>query len=104
MSHLQGLGYNYINTPIITCADCEGAGEMFQVTSGVLPHSGLVRDCDCAAITDCSCSEFVSCAHSHQVSDIKQKDGQIDYGEDFFNKKAFLTVSGQLNAETFGMQ
>jgi asparaginyl-tRNA synthetase len=41
-------------------------------------------------------------AHA-QVADIKQKDGNIDFSEDFFDKKAFLTVSGQLNAETFGM-
>jgi aspartyl/asparaginyl-tRNA synthetase len=73
----QSLGYAYINTPLITASDCEGAGEMFQVTSGILPADGT-------------------------IAGIKQtKDGKIDYSEDFFKKKAFLTVSGQLNAETY---
>ena len=64
----QERGFFYINTPIITGADCEGGGELFQVTT----------------LTD------------------KQKVlKEINYEEDFFKKKAYLTVSGQLNAEIF---
>ncbi len=64
-------GYNWIATPIITASDCEGAGEMFRVST--LDMENLPR-------TD---------------------KGQIDYSEDFFGKEAFLTVSGQLNVETY---
>ena len=65
---------NFINvhTPIITGSDCEGAGEMFHVTTFDLEH-------------------------------VPQKDGEVDYSRDFFKKPASLTVSGQLNAETFAM-
>jgi len=63
----------YVHTPIITGSDCEGAGEMFQVTT----------------------------------MDLKQiprnEDGSIDYREDFFGKETNLTVSGQLNGETYAM-
>jgi asparaginyl-tRNA synthetase len=75
-AYFQGLGYLYINTPIITASDCEGAGEMFQVTSGLLPADG-------------------------KIEGIKQKDGMLDYSQDFFSKKAYLTVSGQLNGEAY---
>ena len=69
----QERGFVYIHTPIITASDCEGAGEMFRVTTldlENLPRTG---------------------------------DGAVDYGEDFFGKSANLTVSGQLNAENFAM-
>lgn len=62
-------GFFYIHTPIITASDCEGAGEMFQVTT--LDPNNLPR-------TD---------------------KGDIDYSQDFFGRKTFLTVSGQLSAE-----
>ena len=65
--YFQQHGFIYFHAPIITASDCEGAGEMFQVTS--LP-----------------------------LDKIK---GEIDYSKDFFGKKAGLTVSGQLQAETF---
>ena len=64
-------GYVYINTPIITASDCEGAGEMFQVTT---------LDLDRVA-----------------------KSGKVEYDKDFFGKKAGLTVSGQLEGETFAL-
>ena len=64
-------GYVYVNTPIITASDCEGAGEMFQVTT---------LDLDRIA-----------------------KSGKVEYDKDFFCKKAGLTVSGQLEGETFAM-
>ncbi|WP_108649757.1 asparagine--tRNA ligase [Dongshaea marina] len=64
-------GYNWISTPIITASDCEGAGEMFRVST---------LDMQNLPLTD---------------------KGEVDYSEDFFGKEAFLTVSGQLNVETF---
>ena len=64
-------GYVYVNTPIITASDCEGAGEMFQVTT---------LDLDRVA-----------------------KSGKVEYDKDFFGKKAGLTVSGQLEGETYAM-
>ena len=64
-------GYVYVNTPIITASDCEGAGEMFQVTT---------LDLDKIA-----------------------KSGKVEYDKDFFGKKAGLTVSGQLEGETYAM-
>ncbi|MBE6966982.1 MAG: asparagine--tRNA ligase [Ruminococcaceae bacterium] len=69
----QERGFVYIHTPIITGSDCEGAGEMFQVTT--LDPDNLPRT----------------------------EDGQVDYSQDFFGKKTSLTVSGQLNAENFAM-
>ena len=64
-------GYNWISTPIITGSDCEGAGEMFRVSN--LDLENLPRT----------------------------EKGDIDYKQDFFGKETFLTVSGQLNAETY---
>lgn len=64
-------GYFWIATPIITTSDTEGAGEMFRVSTLDLTHIS------------------------------KTADQNIDFGEDFFGKEAFLTVSGQLNAETY---
>ncbi len=69
----QDRGFVYVHTPIITASDCEGAGEMFQVTT--LDMNDLPRT----------------------------QDGQVDYSQDFFGKHANLTVSGQLNAENFAM-
>jgi len=71
--YFQEKGFVYVNTPIITASDCEGAGEMFQLTT--LPLEDVPRT----------------------------KDGQVDYSMDFFGKPANLTVSGQLNAEAFAM-
>ena len=66
-------GFVYAHTPLISCSDCEGAGEMFRVTT--LDMDNLP----------------------------KTENGEIDYGEDFFQKPAFLTVSGQLQAETMAL-
>lgn len=67
----QEKGFVYVNTPILTGSDAEGAGEMFNV-------------------------------NSFNLKDIpKNKEGDIDFSQDFFGKPAHLTVSGQLNAETF---
>ena len=73
----QKRGFLYVHTPMITASDCEGAGEMFQVTT-MLPDKEL------------------------PVTDVKStKEGKIDYTADFFKKPAFLTVSGQLSVENF---
>lgn len=73
----QKNGFYYIHTPVITASDCEGAGEMFQVTSLLQNGTAPLRD---IPVT---------------------KDGKIDYSKDFFSKPAFLTVSGQLNGEMY---
>ncbi|MGN0987520.1 MAG: asparagine--tRNA ligase [Otoolea sp.] len=71
--YFQERDFVYVHTPLITGSDCEGAGEMFQVTT-----------LDLADVP-------------------KNPDGTVDYTQDFFNKPTNLTVSGQLNAETFAM-
>lgn len=69
----------YIHTPIITTSDCEGAGDMFQVTTFDLDNLYKINRTD---------KKFMDC---------------VNYSEDFFGKKSFLTVSGQLNVECFAM-
>ncbi|XP_010258934.1 PREDICTED: asparagine--tRNA ligase, chloroplastic/mitochondrial isoform X4 [Nelumbo nucifera] len=77
----QENGFVWISSPIVTASDCEGAGEQFCVTT-LIPSS---RD-----------------ASDSLVDTIpKTDDGLIDWSQDFFGKPAFLTVSGQLNAETY---
>ena len=66
----QEQGFLYVHTPIITASDCEGAGEMFKVTT-------------------------------LNLDKLPKLEGKIDYTQDFFDKPAFLTVSGQLQVETF---
>ncbi|MDF9832459.1 asparaginyl-tRNA synthetase [Ereboglobus sp. PH5-5] len=67
----QERGYFYVHTPIITASDCEGAGEMFRVST---------LDAD---------------------KPPRAEDGSVDFASDFFARQSFLTVSGQLEAETF---
>lgn len=67
----QERGFVYVHTPLITGSDCEGAGEMFRVTT---------LDLDTVPKTD---------------------EGAVDYSKDFFGKETNLTVSGQLNGETY---
>ena len=69
----QSRGFVYVNTPIITGSDCEGAGEMFRVTTLDPANPPMTED------------------------------GKVDFSQDFFGKPANLTVSGQLNAECFAM-
>ena len=69
----QDRDFVYVHTPLITGSDCEGAGEMFQVTTLDLDN---VPKCE---------------------------DGSVDYSQDFFGKHTSLTVSGQLNGETYAM-
>ncbi|XAR70461.1 Asparagine--tRNA ligase [Bertholletia excelsa] len=77
----QENGFVWISSPIITASDCEGAGEQFCVTT-LIPNSQGVAD---------SLADGIP----------KRDDGFIDWSQDFFGKPAFLTVSGQLNAETY---
>jgi len=72
-TYFQEKGFVYVNTPIITGSDAEGAGEMFKVTA--LPFENTPRT----------------------------EDGKVNYKEDFFGKETNLTVSGQLEGETFAM-
>ena len=81
----QDRGFLYVNTPIITASDCEGAGEMFRVTSLDLAHVPLVS------------------AEQAEKSGGALTAGDVDWSQDFFGKPASLTVSGQLNAENFAM-
>ena len=69
----QDMGFVYVQTPVITCSDAEGAGEMFNVTT------------------------------LNVANPPKNDDGSIDYSADFFGRKAGLTVSGQLNAEAYAL-
>ena len=69
----QDRGFVYVHTPLITGSDCEGAGEMFQVTTLDLNNLPMTED------------------------------GKVDFSKDFFNKPTNLTVSGQLNGETYAM-
>jgi asparaginyl-tRNA synthetase len=64
---LQSKGFQWVNTPIITASDCEGAGELFRVST----------------------LDFVN------------RDADVDFGQDFFGTETFLTVSGQLNVESY---
>ena len=66
-------GFVYVNTPIITASDCEGAGEMFRLTTLDPKNPPLTED------------------------------GEVDFSQDFFGKPANLTVSGQLNGETYAL-
>ncbi len=66
----QEQGFLYIHAPIITASDCEGAGELFKVTT-------------------------------LNLNDVPRKEGAVDFTQDFFNKPAYLTVSGQLQGEIF---
>ncbi len=82
-SFFQERGFVYINAPEITCSDCEGAGEMFQVTTLSLEkiaELGVKAGAGGMKVED-----------AHKI---------VDYSKDFFGKKASLTVSGQLEAET----
>ena len=67
----QERGYLYVHTPLITCADCEGSDQMFKITTLNMNNLPLTED------------------------------GKVDYAQDFFNKPTNLTVSGQLNVETY---
>ncbi|KAG0474362.1 hypothetical protein HPP92_014048 [Vanilla planifolia] len=77
----QENGFVWISSPIITASDCEGAGEQFCVTT-LIPNTLEGND-------------------SHVAKIPTTDNGSIDWSKDFFGKPAFLTVSGQLNAEAY---
>ncbi|KAF8034071.1 hypothetical protein BT93_C0372 [Corymbia citriodora subsp. variegata] len=137
----QKHGFLYIHTPIITTSDCEGAGEMFQVTTLINEAEKVEKeliknpppseeDIEAAKLLVKEKGEAVAQLKSAKASKaditasvaeltkakeklskleerfklkpgIPQKDGKIDYERDFFARQAFLTVSGQLQVETF---
>ncbi|KVI08964.1 Aminoacyl-tRNA synthetase, class II [Cynara cardunculus var. scolymus] len=137
----QKHGFLYVHTPIITTSDCEGAGEMFQVTTlineaeklekeliknpppsqeevdmakGVVKEKGeivakLKSDKAGKSVITAAVAELTKAKENlskleerfNQKPGIPKKDGKVDYGQDFFARQAFLTVSGQLQVETF---
>lgn len=137
----QKHGFLYVHTPIITTSDCEGAGEMFQVTTLISEAEKLEKeliknpppsesDIEAARLLVKEKGDAVSQLKAAKASKeqigasvtelkkakdgllkleersklkpgIPQKDGKIDYSQDFFARQAFLTVSGQLQVESF---
>lgn len=137
----QKHGFLYIHTPIITTSDCEGAGEMFQVTTLISEAEKVEKDLiknpppteadiEAAKLLVKEKGEAVAQLKSANASKqeisasvaelnkakenlskleersklkpgIPEKDGKIDYSRDFFARQAFLTVSGQLQVETY---
>lgn len=141
----QENGFLYVHTPIITASDCEGAGEMFQVTTllaeadsidapasvnpkelddlraQVTQQGEKVKEAKATAAEDKSNKELAEVVKSEVAKLLELKSalgsaeaasrcvggiyrteqGGIDYSKDFFGKPAFLTVSGQLNAEHY---
>lgn len=134
-------GFLYIHTPIVTTSDCEGAGEMFQVTTLLSEAEKLEKELiknpppseadveaarkivkekgeDVAKLKAAKASKEEigasvlelkkakeNVARLEERSKLKpgipEKDGKVDYGRDFFARQAFLTVSGQLQVETY---
>ncbi len=97
----QSRGFLYIQTPIITTSDCEGAGEMFQVTTLDLARlaSGRVKSPDISN-TPAGLRRPLAEIDLDDSTGNRGK-SEIDYSQDFFGKPASLTVSGQLEAEIF---
>src|SRR5262245_19771874 len=87
----QSRGFVYVHTPVITTSDCEGAGEMFQVTTllGAKDFGFSISDFG-----------FGGAADQSKIQNPKSKIAP-DYSQAFFGKRASLTVSGQLEAEIF---
>lgn len=111
-------GFLYIHTPIVTCADCEGAGEQFGVTT-LLGNDPEKTDVQLTYYQEEEKKEEQPKSKSQLKREAKQKKknkgkaeegshkpehkkipGAVDYSKDFFDKRANLTVSGQLNVET----
>ncbi|CAA3012011.1 asparagine--tRNA ligase, cytoplasmic 1-like [Olea europaea subsp. europaea] len=143
----QKHGFLYVHTPIVTTSDCEGAGEMFQVTTLISEAEKLekeLKENPAPSEADIRAAELVVKEKGEAVAQLKsanaskeeisaslavlskakenllklrerfklgercrlgagfpQKDGKIDYSQDFFARQAFLTVSGQLQVETY---
>lgn len=137
----QENGFLYLHTPIITTSDCEGAGEMFQVTTLINEAERVekeLKENPPPSEADIEAAKLVVQVKGEAVKKLKEdkaskeeikaavavltkakedlamveeraklkpglpkKDGKIDYSQDFFARQAFLTVSGQLQAESF---
>jgi asparaginyl-tRNA synthetase len=103
-------GFFYVHTPIITGSDCEGAGQMFRVSTLDIANppragatgSGEVAKSQSAEVTIAPQAGPAASAHSatpplaHSATS-----GPVDFSQDFFGKESHLTVSGQLNVETY---
>lgn len=140
-TYFRENGFRYVHTPIITTSDCEGAGEMFQVTTLFSEAEKVEKelnqnpppeesDVEAAKLIVKEKGESVSQLKSLKASKekivgavseltkakeslakleerfnmkggIPYKEGKIDYARDFFGRQAFLTVSGQLQVETY---
>ncbi|KAG9440070.1 hypothetical protein H6P81_020235 [Aristolochia fimbriata] len=140
-SFFQENGFLYVQTPIITTSDCEGAGEMFQVTTLFSDAEKVEKDLQQspppseadieaakllvkekgAAVAELKSAKVSKEQLSVPLSELSKakenlskmeersklkpgipmKDGKIDYSQDFFARQAFLTVSGQLQVETY---
>ncbi|KAL0887012.1 hypothetical protein Bca101_010995 [Brassica carinata] len=141
-SFFQSQSFLYVQTPIITTSDCEGAGEMFQVTTLISSTEKLERDlvqnpppteadveaarlvvkergeavAQLKASKEASKEQItaslaelndakVHLARTEERSRLKpglpKKDGEVDYSQDFFGRQAFLSVSGQLQLESY---
>lgn len=121
-------GFLYVRTPIVTTSDCEGAGEMFQVTTLFSEAERLEKeliqnppptesDVEAAKLVAQEKEKEITAAvdelkkakrnvskleeRSKLQPSIPRKDGKIDYAKDFFARQAFLTVSGQLQVESY---
>jgi asparaginyl-tRNA synthetase len=101
-------GFLYIHTPIVTCADCEGAGEQFGVTT-LLGNDPEKTDVKLNFYEEEEKKELSKKEMKRQKKkkgkksnkpEHKKIPGAVDYSQDFFDKRANLTVSGQLNVET----
>jgi len=96
----QTKSFKYVHTPLITASDCEGAGEMFRVTT-LLPDGASPSVLPTVKPTPRAVTKTRKENEEHEEEEERDGGGEVDYGEDFFGKSAFLTVSGQLGAEVY---
>ena len=110
----QTRGFLYVQTPIITTSDCEGAGQMFQVTTLDLAKLALRREAQAArtgssiptaaanspVTAEAATPATIPAVASGAAGVAPSAGHEVDFTQDFFGKRASLTVSGQLEAET----
>lgn len=92
----ESQGFLYLNAPVITASDCEGAGEMFRVTTAI-PADG---DATKIPVQNVDADEREASTNNSDAQAATPA-STVDFSRDFFGKPAFLTVSGQLSAETY---
>lgn len=88
-------GFLYLNSPVITASDCEGAGEMFRVTTTIPVDDPKIAEIPSTVTAP---TDYVTPATDNIPL---AGPARVDFSKDFFGKPAFLTVSGQLSAETY---